>query len=36
LGFAVPQALPHGTPIVASDIPAHREVGGDAALYADP
>lgn len=35
-GFAVAQALPHGVPIVASDIPAHREVGGDAALYADP
>ena len=35
-GFAVAQALPHGIPIVASNLAAHREVAGDAAHYADP
>lgn len=30
------EAMQAGTPVVASDIPAHREVCGDAALYYDP
>lgn len=30
------EAMGAGTPVVASDIPAHREVCGDAALYYDP
>jgi glycosyltransferase involved in cell wall biosynthesis len=25
-----------GTPVVVSDIPIFREIGGDAAVYADP
>ena len=37
-GFGLPivETLATGTPVIASDIPAHREVGGDLALYADP
>jgi alpha-1,3-rhamnosyl/mannosyltransferase len=35
-GFAVAEALAAGCPVVASDIPAHRELAGDAALYAPP
>lgn len=34
-GFGIPlvEAMAHGCPIIASDIPIHREVAGDAALY---
>ena len=37
-GFGLPvlEAMACGTPVVASDDPALREVGGDAAVYADP
>lgn len=37
-GFGVPivEALAVGTPVVASDIPPHHEVGGNAVFYADP
>lgn len=37
-GFGYPplEALQCGTPAVISDIPAHRSVCGDAALYCDP
>jgi glycosyltransferase involved in cell wall biosynthesis len=37
-GFGLPvlEALAYGTPTVASDIAAHREVAGTAALYASP
>lgn len=37
-GFGLPivEALAQGTPVVASDIPAHREVGGPHATYLDP
>ena len=36
-GFGLPllEAMRCGAPAVASSIPAHREVGGDAALYVD-
>ena len=30
------EALACGTPVIASDIPPHREVAGDAALFASP
>jgi glycosyltransferase involved in cell wall biosynthesis len=33
-GLAPLEAMATGVPIVASDIPAHREVAGEAALYA--
>jgi glycosyltransferase involved in cell wall biosynthesis len=37
-GFGLPplEAMAAGCPVVVSDIPAHREVFGDAALYFDP
>jgi len=30
------EAMAHGAPVAASDIPAMREMGGDAAVYFDP
>jgi glycosyltransferase involved in cell wall biosynthesis len=37
-GFGLPiiEALALGTPVLASDLPAHREVGADLAVYLDP
>lgn len=37
-GFGLPlvEAMVRGTPIVVSDIPIFREIGGAAAVYADP
>ncbi len=35
-GLSVLEGLACGIPVVASDIPPHREVAGDAAWYADP
>lgn len=35
-GLSVGESLSYGTPTIASDIPAHREVGGDAVLYFRP
>ncbi|MCY7341948.1 MAG: glycosyltransferase family 4 protein [Pseudonocardia sp.] len=37
-GFGIPlvEAMGVGTPVVVSDIPVFREVGGDAAEYVDP
>jgi glycosyltransferase involved in cell wall biosynthesis len=37
-GFGIPlvEAMGLGTPVVVSDIPVFREVGGDAATYVDP
>ncbi|MEM0908915.1 MAG: glycosyltransferase family 1 protein [Pseudomonadota bacterium] len=37
-GFGLPivEAYRFGVPVIASDIPAHREVGGEAAIYVNP
>lgn len=37
-GFGIPlvESMSLGTPVVVSDIPIFREIGGDAALYVDP
>jgi glycosyltransferase involved in cell wall biosynthesis len=35
-GLTVIEALTVGTPVIASDIPAHREAGGSDAIYIDP
>lgn len=35
-GLPILEAMACGTPVVAGDIPALREVGGDAALYVSP
>ena len=37
-GFGLPviEALAVGTPVIASDLPAHREIGGDLAVYRQP
>ncbi|MGH8336197.1 MAG: glycosyltransferase, partial [Gammaproteobacteria bacterium] len=35
-GLPVAEAMACGTTVIASDIPALREVGGDAARYAEP
>jgi len=35
-GLSVLEGMACGVPVVASDIPPHREVAGDAAWYADP
>lgn len=37
-GFGLPiiEALEHGLPVIASDIPVHREIGGDLLMYIDP
>jgi len=37
-GFGLPviEALTVGTPVLASDLPAHREAGGELGIYLDP
>lgn len=37
-GFGLPvlEAMAAGTPVIASDIPVHREIASDAVLYASP
>jgi len=37
-GFGLPviEALAVGTPVIASDLPSHREIAGDLAIYRDP
>lgn len=34
-GLQILEASQHGCPVIASDIPAYRETGGDAVLYVD-
>ncbi|MBL8756102.1 MAG: glycosyltransferase, partial [Planctomycetes bacterium] len=37
-GFGLPvlEGLAHGTPVLCSDLPPHREIAGDAALFVEP
>lgn len=35
-GLPIAEALQHGLPVLASDTPIHREVGGEFACYFDP
>jgi glycosyltransferase involved in cell wall biosynthesis len=35
-GFPIGEALALGAPVICSDLPAHRELGGDAPEYLDP
>lgn len=35
-GKVVVEAMQHGIPVIASDLPGVREAGGDAAVYLDP
>ena len=37
-GFGLPvlEAMSHGAPVICSDLPVLREVGGDAAVYVEP
>jgi glycosyltransferase involved in cell wall biosynthesis len=37
-GFGLPvlEAMSHGAPVICSDLPVLREVGGDAAIYVEP
>jgi glycosyltransferase involved in cell wall biosynthesis len=35
-GLGVAESLANGVPTIASDIPPHREIGGDAAIYFEP
>jgi glycosyltransferase involved in cell wall biosynthesis len=35
-GFPLLEAMAHGLPVIASDIPVNREICGDAAVYFDP
>jgi glycosyltransferase involved in cell wall biosynthesis len=35
-GFPILEGMASGTPVIASDIPVHREVAGDAALLVPP
>jgi glycosyltransferase involved in cell wall biosynthesis len=37
-GFGLPiiEALAVGTPVIASDLPVHREIAGNSAIYRDP
>src|SRR5262249_24435562 len=37
-GFGLPvlEGLAHGIPVLCADLPPHREIAGDAALFVDP
>lgn len=35
-GFPLLEAMKCGVPVIASDIPTHREIGGDAAIFVPP
>jgi alpha-1,2-rhamnosyltransferase len=35
-GLPIAEGLQHGLPVIASDLPAHREVAGEFAAYFDP